>query len=161
MDYNNKSIKVLRTQKLLETFTKKNSFILFFSCLDLSNKNLKELKITLKNKDINLIFIKKNFLKKILEPITGFTKIKKVINGPILIGVLSSSKGLYDLSLNLEKKHKVLTLGCFYNQELYSNSFVDKISKLDKKNIYKELVSVCLQKQILLTFILKSRFEKN
>jgi ribosomal protein L10 len=131
-----------------------------FSCLDLSNENLKSFKTFLEKRNIRLIFIKKSLLKKILEPLPGFHNIKGLLNGSILIGVPMVSQDIYEFTLSLEKKHKAVILGAFLNQVLYSNSFVNKLSKLNSKDIYSSLISVCLQKQLTLTSLLSIHTKK-
>lgn len=154
MPLNDKSIKVLKSSKLLHLFTKKNSTILFFSCLDLSNTNFKNFKKTLENNNISTFFIKKSILVKTLSQFPGFHNIKHLLNGPLLIGIKKTPNNIFDFSLKLEKKNKVVVLGCLFDQRLYGSEFVTKLSGLRRDSVNASLISTCLQKQYFLTFLL-------
>lgn len=160
MYLNQKSIKALKTNKLLNIFTKKDSVVLLFSILDSSNNNLKILKKSLSHDNIQICFIKKSFLKKILSTFPGFDHIKHLLNGSILIGTTSKIKDLYGFSLKLEKKNKVVVLGCFLNQKLYSGSFLKKLTNLKREKTYYSLISTCLHKQNLLSLLLTNRIKE-
>ena len=154
---NYRELKTLKSENLNKFFLKENSLVLIFSCLDLSNRNISDFKSFLLTKNIRLIFVKKTLLKKILKPFPGFSNVEKLLNGPLLIGIPNQEKNIYDFSLNLEKRHKVVILGAFLNNQLYSNSFVKKISDITPQKIYTSLISVCLQKQLLLTYLLSQK----
>ena len=157
--YSYNKLKNLKTQSLLAYFTKKDTFVLIFSCLDFSDKNIKSFKQSLQKKNIKLYFIKTSLLKEALKVLPGFPNIKGLLNGSIYIGI-SSSKSLSDFSLSLEKKHKAYLLGVLYNQVLYNNSFVKKVSSLTETSVFSNMISVLLQKQNLLNLFLAEHAKK-
>ncbi len=161
MHLNQKGIKVLKTKKLLNIFIKKDSIVLFFSILDSSNNNLKILKKSLLQDNIQIYFIKNSFLKKILATFPGFTNIKHLLNGPILIGTILKKKDFYDFSLKLEKKYKLVILGCLLNQKLYNGSFIKKLTDLKREKVYYSLISTFLHKQHFLSLLLKNRIKES
>ena len=54
----------------------------------------------------------------------------------------------------LEKKNKVVVLGCLFDQRLYGSEFVTKLSGLRRDSVNASLISTCLHKQYFLTFLL-------
>ena len=159
MHLNQKGIKVLKTTKLLNIFMKKDSIVLLFSILDSSNNNLKILKKALLQDNIQICFIKNSLLKKTLATFSGFNNVKHLLNGPVLIGTTLKEKDFYDFSLKLEKKYKIVILGCLLNQKLYNGSFIKKLTDLKREKIYYSLISTFLHKQHFLSLLLKNRIK--
>ena len=157
--YRYNKLKNLKTKLLLSYFTQKDTFILIFSCLDFSDKNIKSFKQSLQKKNIKLYFIKTSLLKEALKVLPGFLNIEGLLNGPLYIGI-SNSKDLSDFSLSLEKKHKVYLLGALYNQILYKSSFVKHVSSLTEVSLFSSLISVLLEQQQTLRFLLTEHINK-
>ena len=158
--YSYNKLKSLKTESLLKFFTQKDTFIIIFSCFDFSDKNVKGFKLFLQKKNIKLYFIKTSLLKEALKFLPGFENIKGLLNGPIFIGV-SGISNISDFSLIVEKKHKFYTLGVLYNQVLYKSSFIDYISSITIKSAFTSLISVLLQKQYTLQFLLTEHLKKD
>jgi hypothetical protein len=158
--YTYNKLKSLKTQSILNFFKQKDTFILIFSCFDFSDKNVKSFKLFLQKKNIKLYFIKTSHLKEVFKVLPGFHNIKGLLNGPIYIGI-SDVKSLSDFSLSIEKKQKFHILGVLYNQSLYKSSFVKYISSLTHLGVFSSLVSVLLQNQNTLQFLLTEHLKKN
>lgn len=157
--YSYNKLKSLKTKSLFKFFTKKDTFILIFSCLDFSDKNIKSFKTFLQKKNIKLYFVKTTLLKEVLSILPGFSNIKGLLNGPLYIGV-SGVYTLDDFSLKLEKKHKAFIIGTLYKQVLYKGSFIEEISSLTQTSVFTNLFSVILQKQHTLQFLLTEHIKK-
>ena len=159
--YKYNQLKGLRTKSLSKGFTSKNTFILIFSCFDFSDKNVKAFKTLLQKKNIKLYSVKTSFLKKSLEVLPGFGRVKDFLNGPLYIGVTSDSMTIDDFSLVLEKKNKFHVLGLIYNGVLYSGSYLKKFTDFTQASVFNELISILIHKQFTLNFLLGEYLKKH
>ena len=153
-----KSYKKNKTEKTLKYFQERCNFILIFSSIDTSEKNLQSFKSTLKKNKIKLYSIKTSLLKKVLVTLPGFDKIESFLNGPLYIGV--SSEEIQNFSFKPDKKENFYLLGLFYNQELHLKSFASTISGFTKESLFNGLISSLVIKQSLLNLFLKHQITK-
>ncbi len=155
-----KDLKTIKLRQIVETFFEKDKVFFFLSPLDLSNKNFKSLKIALTKNNIKFFLIKKTLLKKILIPFKGSENVSFIFSGPILIAVLPKLE--YDqFSFILDKKNKITLLGFLLNKVIYGTEFQKQLSNLGSLKTYTSLISVLMQKQLMLNFLLTSHIKKS